>query len=190
MALFTTNTANLLSPANTLKSFDRSFNTFPSAKQLTCSHPVMRLKLNRVITIRAAMRDENSSSLSSCFPSAKSLYDVLCVPESAEMGEVKKAYREKVRIYHPDVCPAAEKEKCGEMFMLVQEAYETLSDPMLRADYDLDLRFSPGVLFSQKRNVKESWADQMEGLRVKSRSSERKTWGAKLRRSREEMGMC
>ncbi|XP_057868643.1 chaperone protein dnaJ 20, chloroplastic-like [Cryptomeria japonica] len=116
------------------------------------------------------------------------LYDVLCVPQSAELGEVKKAYREKVRIYHPDICPAEEKEKSSKMFLLVQEAYETLSDPMLRVDYDLKLLLNPKLLLSQRRNVKQkNWAEQIESLRMRSRSGERKTWGEKMRRSREEM---
>ncbi|XP_057868638.1 chaperone protein dnaJ 20, chloroplastic-like [Cryptomeria japonica] len=185
MAPFTTNTANLSFHTHAFRSYDHSFNSFPSAKQSNHSNTVRRIKLNSVIRMRAIRDDHDSSS--SCFLPTMTLYDVLCVPQSAELGEVKKAYREKVRIYHPDVCPPEEKEKSCKMFLLVQEAYETLSDPMLRADYDLNLLFNPQLLLSQKRNMKPNWADQIESLRVRSRSGERKTWGEKMRRSREEM---
>ncbi|XP_059065024.1 chaperone protein dnaJ 20, chloroplastic-like [Cryptomeria japonica] len=105
---------------------------------------------------------------------------------AAELSEVKKAYREKARIYHPDVCSPGEKEKSSEMFLLVQEAYEILSDPMLRANYDLKLLLNPQLLLSQKRNVKQqNWAEQIESLKMRSSSSERKTWGGRMRRSRE-----
>lgn len=40
-----------------------------------------------------------------------SFYDLLEVPHNANQGEVKRAYREKIRRYHPDTCdePYAEK---------------------------------------------------------------------------------
>ncbi|GLJ05702.1 hypothetical protein SUGI_0023430 [Cryptomeria japonica] len=184
MAVFVAITANLSSHSNAFKSCAHSFNNFPSVKQSNCTYPVRRKGLNSMMRTRA-IRDDSSSSW---FYPTMTLYDVLCVPQSAELSEVKKAYREKVRIYHPDVCPPDEREISCKMFILVQEAYETLSDQMLRADYDLSLLFDPQLLFSQKRNVKQQkWADQIENLRVKSRSSERNSWGAKQRRSTEEM---
>ncbi|GLJ05701.1 hypothetical protein SUGI_0023420 [Cryptomeria japonica] len=186
MAVFVANTANLSSHiCHGFRSYAQSFINFPSAKQVNHGNLQRRKRLNSVMRTKASKDDPRSSSW---FYPTMTLYDVLCVPQSAELGEVKKAYREKVRIYHPDVCPPGERETSGKMFLLVQEAYETLSDPMVRADYDLNLLFNPHALFPQKRNVKhQNWADQLESLRVKSGSSERKTWGAKLRRSREEM---
>lgn len=40
-----------------------------------------------------------------------SFYDLLEIPSNANQGEVKRAYREKIRRYHPDTCdePYAEK---------------------------------------------------------------------------------
>lgn len=63
-----------------------------------------------------------------------SLYDTLGVAKNASSDEVKKAYRKLANQYHPDKNPgdtAAE-----ERFKEVQNAYDTLSDPEKRKQYD------------------------------------------------------
>ncbi|CAA6668211.1 unnamed protein product [Spirodela intermedia] len=45
-------------------------------------------------------------------------------------AEIKRAYKEMARRYHPDVCPTPDRtEEYTRLFIVVQEAYETLSDP-------------------------------------------------------------
>ena len=61
-------------------------------------------------------------------------YDVLGVERDADEGTIKKAHRKLALKYHPDKnhgCKESEYE-----FRLVQEAYETLSDPRERKWYD------------------------------------------------------
>ena len=65
--------------------------------------------------------------------SADDYYDTLGIPRSADDKEIKKAYRNLARKYHPDVC----KEKgAEEKFKGINEAYSVLSDEQKKAQYD------------------------------------------------------
>ncbi len=61
----------------------------------------------------------------------KDYYAILGVSSEATPEEIKSAYRELVRQYHPD-SPQGSEEK----FRLIQEAYEVLRDEVLRRAYD------------------------------------------------------
>ena len=63
---------------------------------------------------------------------AKSLYESLGVSKNASQDEIKKAYRKLVREVHPDTNPGNE-----ERFKEVQGAYDVLSDPEKRKQYDV-----------------------------------------------------
>ena len=65
---------------------------------------------------------------------AKNLYDALGVSKSASQDEIKKAYRKLARQYHPDTNPGDN--EAEERFKEVQGAYDVLSDPEKRKQYD------------------------------------------------------
>ncbi|MFQ5795117.1 MAG: molecular chaperone DnaJ [Candidatus Bipolaricaulia bacterium] len=60
-------------------------------------------------------------------------YEVLGVARDASEKEIKKAYRQLAKKYHPDMGEGAADE---ERFKEATEAYEVLSDPNQRAQYD------------------------------------------------------
>jgi molecular chaperone DnaJ len=65
---------------------------------------------------------------------SQSLYETLGVAKNASADEIKKAYRKLARQHHPDA-NAGDKE-AEERFKEVQNAYDVLSDPDKRKQYD------------------------------------------------------
>jgi len=65
--------------------------------------------------------------------SKRDYYDILGVPKNASPDQVKSAFRQLARKYHPDVNSADDAE---ERFKELNEAYAVLSDPDKRAAYD------------------------------------------------------
>ena len=64
-------------------------------------------------------------------------YATLGVPPNATAAEIKNRYRFLAHAYHPDKFSSdAHKRDAGEAFKKVNEAFQTLSDPSLRAGYD------------------------------------------------------
>lgn len=68
-------------------------------------------------------------------------YGILGVPHDASTDEIKKAFKGKARIYHPDIYKG---ENSVEIFQLLNTAYHTLINPKLRCHYDFILKFPPG----------------------------------------------
>jgi len=64
---------------------------------------------------------------------AKNYYLILGVHPNADLGRIKKAYRQRAKQHHPDV---AEKDQSSDKFIEVQEAYRVLSDAKRRRQYD------------------------------------------------------
>lgn len=64
-----------------------------------------------------------------------SYYELLGVERSATEDELKKAYRKKALLLHPDK-NRGDEERATKTFAEVQAAYEVLSDPQERAWYD------------------------------------------------------
>jgi molecular chaperone DnaJ len=62
------------------------------------------------------------------------LYDTLGVKKGASGAEIKKAYRKLAAQFHPDKNPGDD--AAEEKFKEVQNAYDTLSDPEKRKQYD------------------------------------------------------
>src|SRR6266700_3876045 len=64
----------------------------------------------------------------------KDYYKALDVSKTATADEIKKSYRKLARKYHPDANKGDP--KAEERFKEISEAYNTLSDPKRRKEYD------------------------------------------------------
>ena len=69
------------------------------------------------------------------------LYKLLGVPREASQDDIRKAHRNLVRKHHPDANPGDSSSE--ERFKEIQRAYEVLSDPEKRREYDRKRRASP-----------------------------------------------
>lgn len=65
-------------------------------------------------------------------------YELLGVPWDADVADIKKAFRKRVRKVHPDT--SAEMTDSSREFIHLKAAYQILSDPVLRQQYDETLQ--------------------------------------------------
>jgi len=67
----------------------------------------------------------------------KNYYSILGIDKSATSDEIKQAYRNLARKYHPDMVREKDKSKAEEKFKDLCEAYECLMDKTKRRMYDM-----------------------------------------------------
>ncbi|PON31232.1 Terminal organelle assembly protein [Parasponia andersonii] len=131
-----------------------------------------------------------------------SFYELLGIPESGSLVQIKQAYKQLARKYHPDVSPPDRVEEYTRRFIRVQEAYETLSDPRRRAMYDRDMAKGLHLAFSARRRYqndegmeeksewKTRWQSQLSELKRRSMNKDVRgnmSWGARMRRRRDDL---
>ncbi|KAE9605471.1 putative DnaJ domain-containing protein [Lupinus albus] len=166
---------NTLSLSSNL-SISKPFHCLPfSNKQQRPSH--MKFVIVSCRTIKVKSNDTN-------------LYNILSLsPKSATMDDIKKSYRSMALQHHPDVChDPSMKEECTRMFVKVNAAYETLSNPMLREEYDCELglrrRMISNVGVSEDEKWRRRWQQQVGGLKMRSRTrmgQKGGSWGNRMR---------
>lgn len=104
-------------------------------------------------------------------PEKRDYYTVLGVDRGAAKDEIKRAYRRLAKKYHPDLNQENQKES-EEAFKEVSEAYEVLSDPQKRANYDrfghAGVNFGPGGFswsdFTRYGDIEDILGDFFAGL--------------------------
>jgi hypothetical protein len=80
-------------------------------------------------------------------------YEILGVQSSAGIVEIKAAFRQLAKIYHPDINPSGK-----EHFTKILKAYETLSDPILKSSYDYKLNYHQAQTTSDTKTTgTKSW---------------------------------
>jgi len=78
-------------------------------------------------------------------------YELLGVDSKAGQEEIKQAYHSKIKEWHPDKNPYR-KEEAEEITKTLNVAYDILSDPESRKNYDRIIRFSKGKNFYEYVN--------------------------------------
>ncbi len=73
-------------------------------------------------------------------------YEILGLKSTASSIEIKEAFRTLAKKYHPDRNPAGK-----EQFTIIAQAYEVLSDPDLRAAYDIRLKYTAQLSSTQQK---------------------------------------
>ena len=76
-------------------------------------------------------------------------YDILEITEDASTEDIRQAYRKLIKIWHPDLHP--DDENAALKTQEINEAYEILSDPAKRAQYDEYLSLTRPVSENGKR---------------------------------------
>ena len=77
-------------------------------------------------------------------------YSTLATRQNATQQEIKKAWRQMSRRYHPDV---NKDDDASEMMIKINKAYEILRDPQQRKRYDAGLKLSATVYQPQKPSM-------------------------------------
>ncbi|XP_074568929.1 chaperone protein dnaJ 20, chloroplastic-like [Curcuma longa] len=130
------------------------------------------------------------------------MYDLLSVSHTAGASEIRAAYRRVALQWHPDACRSpGDERRYAERFMQAREAYEVLSDPVRRRNYDYALSgdgwaaavgaapaFREGRARRREGGVTAfgNWETQLDGLLRRSAVAEagaEETWGGRVRRA-------
>lgn len=98
----------------------------------------------------------------------ENLYKVLGVADFASEEEIKKAYREKIKIYHPDNIETGDIEK----FRKLDEQYRILANPETRADYDSKLKFEQDFEKKQQDSKMFHFNDTYDEERVRAKKAQ------------------
>ncbi|MFM6038513.1 MAG: DnaJ domain-containing protein, partial [Sphaerospermopsis kisseleviana] len=93
-------------------------------------------------------------------------YEILGVTKEASSEEIKKVYRRLARQYHPDLNPGDK--EAEEKFKTIGEAYEILSDPSRRSQYDQFSRYwkQKGFAGSKQSPKPKGWGDSRTNTRT------------------------
>ncbi|XP_055311634.1 protein tumorous imaginal discs, mitochondrial-like isoform X3 [Sitodiplosis mosellana] len=108
----------------------------PNSRQLhICTHQTSQYKSSRLFGGHGSVLGASHRSISTTFSLAsKDYYKILGVSKNSSAKDIKKAYYQLAKKYHPD--QNKDDPNAGKKFQEVSEAYEILSDDTKRKEYD------------------------------------------------------
>ncbi|KAK6912346.1 DnaJ domain [Dillenia turbinata] len=160
------NTLSLVSTPNTTK--------LPYHKSLLRKEK-MDHKFTSVSCRASTLTSQNETS---------NFYKLLSLSPDREIDrdDIKRAYRKLALRYHPDLChDPSLKEESTKMFVQLQAAFQTLSNPATREEYDYKLGLR------NRSKTSDVWMNQVFELRRKGQRVG--SWGSKIRaQNRQKLG--
>ncbi|MGE3107565.1 MAG: DnaJ domain-containing protein [Phycisphaerales bacterium] len=87
---------------------------------------------------------------------SQTMYDILGVTPNASAEQIKRAYREAARRHHPDVSESGD---AAERFAEATRAYQVLSDPESRREYDATLAGRGGATQAAPGRAHYTWTN-------------------------------
>lgn len=113
-------------------------------------------------------------------------YDILGVPKAATPDQIKRAYREQIKFFHPDVFEGSH-EVARIKTLQLNEAYATLHDPDRRREYDFQLEYEQRKAAQGERERREKQARAEREQRQRQEAQERAAEQEEdLRRAQEQ----
>lgn len=111
-------------------------------------------------------------------------YEILGLSSNAGILEIKAAFRQLAKRYHPDLNPEG-----IEHFNKILKAYETLSDPALKSTYDYKLQYQQSQSEHRpKRSQTKNWSfDEKELKRRQYYNDHIKKYAKETSRAVQEM---
>ena len=104
-------------------------------------------------------------------PSADNYYSILGVASDATDEEIETAYFDLARTLHPDVAGGGS--EASDHFMKINEAFQTLSDPEFRREYDESLATPGGIVAGSEGAVATDVWDERGGMQAMSKTLKR-----------------
>lgn len=98
----------------------------------------------------------------------KDYYDIIGVPKNASKKAIEERYKFLTQAFHPEKFEdPAQKKKAEKDFAVIEEAYQVLSDPTRRADYDRSTAIAAEPAVEQPQKPKNrTWLYVLGGVVV------------------------
>lgn len=149
-------TSTINANANYLKAFllrAKCYNNMENYEESVKDYEAA-LKIEKTNEIRQLLRDAKTALKRS---KRKDYYKILGIDRNASDEEIKKAYRKRALVHHPDRHASASEEEKREQekkFKELGEAYAILSDPQKKCRFDNgqdmdDVEFDPSQMYRQ-----------------------------------------
>lgn len=103
----------------------------------------------------------------------KNYYEILQIDKNASQEVIEKVYKTLAKKYHPDLQAEADKPKAEAILKEINEAYDVLSNPVKRANYDQTLENSEisEESFNEINNENAALKNQLHHIQEELRNS-------------------